>query len=194
MEKLTDAHLYRVFLRVNDLQCKQTFESMAEGQDFLMAKLRALAEAYEKICWNEFQNRTQFSLERMLPYGFGVGFRQKSAIRRAYGEYWERRICADLLKKNVLGPGLKKQIDTPVGLVFLCFLCLGSGEIGTGYGLNAAQAEDSALRSAWRKKSYPQVPPHFSETTASPEVTRLTPLEYPWLECFCVGTLRKTIA
>lgn len=162
----------------------QVFEGMAEAPLAVSAYLFALAECYEKYCIWSLQNEMGRVLDTAYAYGLGVGFRKSAAERRAWGEFYERKILTD--ESRAIG-ALKQE--TPVGVVYLHKLKSASGSIGTGYGTSEKRAEASALRSLYRKHQFAQENKIFRIDQNPPTVHRITPASDAWLECYLIGTL-----
>lgn len=188
-QSLSDPPLWRTVIRLKDTKSGQVYDGMGEGASIPQSKLKALAEAYERLCLQDFSDRTGVKLDKRFPFGIGVGLRRKSAILRAYGEYWERRSYLQNAQQNSHDNATESScIQTPYGRVFVCRIVSTNSQIGTGYGLTNAEAKDSAERSALRKRDFPQDHPQFIEPLIKPTELNLTPTKAPWLECFAVGT------
>jgi hypothetical protein len=86
----------------------QIFEGMAEGHHNSITKLRSLAEAYEKLCLSEKDNNYDFR----FPFGIGVGLSKNSAIRRAYGEFYERANFQLIESENKMEDSAVQTLDT----------------------------------------------------------------------------------
>ncbi len=187
-ECLNPPPLWRHVIKLTDLKSNTDYFGMAEGHLKKLAQLRALAEAYERLCRDQFEKASQRTVNRAYPFGLGVGMRKRSAQLRAYGEYWERRghSRAPLLED---GQQVIESIKTPVGTIWVCFSKGTDGILGSGYGQESAQAEDSALRSMRRKKDFPQNQVEFKVPNDTPQLIRITPVRDAWLECYLVGHL-----
>lgn len=181
-------HLHRFYCEIMDLDSSLSFDGMAEGKTALLAQLRALAEAYERFCIFAYREMVGFKLDQTLPYGLGVGFRHKSAERRAWGEYHERRLASASDFTKILPETMDTQsIATRAGEVFVTVMKTKEGQIGTGYGATPPEAQDSARRSAYRKRDYPQEVPKFMAPCESPLILPITPRKGAWLECVLIG-------
>ncbi|MBI3534343.1 MAG: hypothetical protein HY072_02480, partial [Deltaproteobacteria bacterium] len=139
---------YRCCVKIKDLLNNHIVEGMGEGHTHGFAKLRALAEAYEQICLYSYQTQSQIKFDLSFPYGLGVGFRKKSALLRAYGEYFERLTYYTSHYTNLgeFNTEIPQRIQTPIGSVFISAQKTLNGKIGTGYGISSDQAKDSAKR------------------------------------------------
>ena len=148
----------------------------------LQAKLKAAAEAYERLCFSE----TNLTFNKSLPYGLGVGLRKNSAIRRAYAEFYERNYLSILKTSGKPITSETKMFETPYGEVYVAIF--NKGLFGSGYGFTEKAAQDSAYRSFLRVKDIPQDSPLFKTTEETPQLIKITPKE-KWLECYFVGFL-----
>jgi hypothetical protein len=163
---------------------EKRFLGMAEGGNVFIAKLRAFAEAYEKFCLDE----SKIEYIQNLPQGLGVGIRKKTAIKRAYGEYFERKefYTEDLIEIN----DLTKSIASKWGNIYISYLKNGK-IVGTGYGLTPSEAKDSAKRSFWRESEYPQKKIYFVKTEFTPIIVKITSNRLKLLECYFVGHINN---
>ena len=184
--RLKEESYYRSFCKIADKEQKLYFEGMAEGLYPLVAQLRALAEAYERSCLKGYFGSSVTKMGEGRPYGAGVGFRRSSAIIRAYGEFHERK---SLTKLAAIEENRIFKIATPYGEIYVAGLRFEDGTLGTGYGLLAKEAKDSAYRSALRKKSYSVERWTFHSVDSDPEVVCITPKNGGWLECYFVGLI-----
>jgi len=189
--RLTATKYYRCACKILDKTNGLIFAGMAEGEAPIIAKLRAISEAYERSClWRIFDTKTN-TIGRGMPYGAGVGFRKGMAIRRAYGEYYERYVLSRLDEYKTIPVGGRKVIchKTIWGPVFVAIIRGDTDALATGYGFTTYEALDSAFRSLVRKKDYPDNSRAFYKTYEVPKVSRITPEEGGWLECYFVGTV-----
>ena len=190
-KEIANTGFVRAYFKISDTALNAEYEGMAEGESECISRVRALAEAYERACLEEFQKLNSVTLDRRFPYGLGVGLRSSTAIRRAYGEYWERkRFHADPNTRN-WGDHLAETIDTEYGPVFIARVRSEESQVGTGYGLSAREAENSAIRSSLRKVDYPQEHRTFASDFAHPTLQKITISKNPWLECYLVGTILR---
>lgn len=169
----------RSSVKVTDVKTDISFTGMAEDISKPFATLLATAEAYERLCQTTFLNNQR--LVPNLPFGTGVGFR-KHAQLRAWGEFFER--ARYHTGNSTVEPPVK--LSCPAGTVFVCKVDH-AGHLGTGYGTNATGAKHSAIKSAFRKRDFPQKTPLFQTPMQTPQLFRMTPQEDPWLECYLVG-------
>lgn len=187
---LEESKMWRVISVVLDTVTLDRYSGMGESCTIDMAKLRAAAEAYERSCM-DFFIKSVGGLNKKIPYGLGVGFRGKSALRRAYAEYYERKFLREFI---VLSAGqsrlFKKQ--TIVGDIWLSFIRKEDGFFGSGYGFNSDEAVGSSLRSALRKKDFGLEHVFFEEVEESPVFIRITATPSAWLECYIVGHFSST--
>ncbi len=179
---------FRVSVQIMDKLQKKYFEGMAEGHTRLVARLRATAEAYEKACFFESLAHNSNGIDIDFPYGLGVGFRNKSAILRAYGEYYERLLYTKMLGN--LTPTTQKY-RTKSGDVFVSFVVSKDGIFGSGYGLTSKLALDSANRAALRYRDFEIDIKKYKVPVHEPSVIRMTTSKEPWLECYYVGQVRS---
>lgn len=170
----------RVTAVFKDVKTGTEIGGVAEGTSILQAKLRAAAEAYERLCFSE----ARLTLNKSLPYGLGVGLRKDSAIRRAYAEFYERNYLSILKTRSKPITSETKMFETPYGKVYVAIF--NKGLVGSGYGFTENAAQDSAYRSYLRVKDIPQEPPVFQSPSESPQLIKITPKE-KWLECYFVG-------
>ncbi len=176
---------YRSFCKIADKEQKLYFEGMAEGNSPLIAQLRALAEAYERSCLRSYFGTQATTIGGGYPYGAGVGFRKKSAIIRAYGEYFERFVLST--NKHTLDRLQTEEFPSPVGTLYVSLIFEHECILGSGYGISRQDSEDSANRSVIRKRDYPQIVPHFKFSGEIPKLINITPASEAWLNCFYVG-------
>lgn len=179
-----------VLLRDQSLNIEES--GMAEGSSWPLTRLRAAAEAYEKICHRSAVESGRLHRNEEMSFGYGVSNNSKTAILRARAEYFERMHAQRMTENLRVKEGqISQEIQTADGSIWIA--AVRQGEIfGTGYGLNQKQALDSAQRSLQRKKDFPSVMHSFAFqfTDQEPEIIRLTP-ERPWLECYFCGHTRK---
>ncbi len=183
-ECLSADRLFRCRIRIRDEKFSLAFEGMAEGSTKAVAKLLALAEAYERMCLNQYQVEKSCRIRTDLPYGLGVGLRKNSAFRRSWGEFYERLILGNASPGS---PARSLVRETRLGKVFLYSLTSTSGQIGTGYGLSKRQAISSAQRSAIRKRDLHLQQTRFLVADGEPKSILITPAKQAWLECHLVG-------
>lgn len=162
---------------------------MAEGLSLDMSRIRAAAEAYERLLLDDLRRSCPGILRGDVAYGIGVANRLQDATRRAYAEFWERSLLSDpaWVGKLSLGKANMVRRSTPAGDVVICSLLHATGLIGSGYGFTEDEALDSARRSIQRNLDFPQEKRSFTCGFQEPKEVVLTPQEDPWLECVLIG-------
>jgi len=167
--------------------------AVAEGWSKLESRIRAAAEAYERLCLWHLSGTLTATLDFNLPYGIGVAYTKKTSESRAMAEYFERKHHLELSRELTLAGSIKtRKIKTYLqDFVWIGAVVLEHGTIGTGYGLTEQLAVDSARRSAFRKKDFPQQMPRFEVPKSDPVLRALTPLQTPWLECWFYGHVKE---
>lgn len=180
----------RVEVRLHDRLTEREYLGMAEARGAGLARVRAAAEAYEKCCFEAFLSLGGFRLDRARPYGLAAAGSAAKARRLAFGEYWERRRVAELgaRAEDVDGEPRFAAHDSGRGVVHTC-LVGEAGRLGSGYGLSARDALDSARRSLLRKVDFALAPHVFTPPTSGemPREARLTPDRGAWLEVHLWG-------
>lgn len=175
---------HRVYVEIEHLDSQKVYAGMAEGRKLIEARVRALAEAYERICLGTFERCLNGSIDKTMPHGLGVGLTADEARLRAYSEYFEREGLSELEGNH--DEAVIRQLSSPPH-VFGAYLRRGT-QVFSGYGPNSDQALDSARRMAARCRDYPQPIRRFEKPTSPP-------CEYPIklpnspLHCFCIGQL-----
>lgn len=181
---LNNQKYYHSFIRFMDREQNQYFEGMAEGLSKYVTRLRAAAEAYERACYILFMRKNPDAIDSKFPYGIGVGLRSKSAIKRAFGEYYERLLYTEM-RDNL--KSTTRVYKTTVGKKYVSIIESNIGFFGSGYGDSVKSAEDSALRSIIRYKDYPVDMKKYELPSSEPSIIRLTLENEPWLECYYIG-------
>ena len=173
---------FRCMIELRDSRENRTAQGMAEGKTRNAAILRALAEAYERLC-------LPGALSKTFPFGSGVALTRKTALCRATGEYFERLWLNDAAIVDAIRAG-EAWTKAAVFSGFRAWACIrrdATGMTGSGYGLSRAEALDSAERSLIRKRAYPQEDPRFQMPSNQPRIICCTPKEGAWLECWLIG-------
>ncbi len=187
--RLPTASLFRSWIRIRDNHSGAEIGGMAEGFSLDMSRIRAAAEAYERLLLDDLRRSCPAFLRGDAPYGIGVANHLQDATRRAYAEFWERSLLDDpaWVSKLSLGKASTVKRNTPAGDVVICSLLHTTGLIGSGYGFTEDEALDSARRSIQRNLDFPQEKRTFNCGFQDPKELVLTPQEDPWLECVLVG-------
>lgn len=170
-------------------------EAMAEGHTRWQARLRAVAEAYERLCLSLSGMRER--REEHAPFGSAVAWQSKTACIRAFAEYHEREQQRELLAQIPAGKlhvfrNFESPLRTPV---WICVLRDAAGSWGSGYGISQSAALDSAERSAARRRDFPgEVLMEYREAESKAQFVNITPAVHPWLECWCYGHIPNSVS
>lgn len=170
---------YRVKVEIYDNLTNKHLIGFAEAESRTLAEVRAFAEAYERGLLGEALTK----VDTKFPWGVGCALKKVTAIKRAYGEYYERKYLNCFTQEET---PISKAINTPYGDVYI-YLFKKKGLIGSGYGLCESEAKNSALRSLNRNEDYKLEKVYFKNTETKPEEIQLSRTKKAWLECWFVG-------
>ena len=183
--------LVRVWVELSH-QNGMTKHGASEWATVLGAKLRAFAEAYERLSSALLIERTGFSRVESRPFGYGVGWTVSSAQRRAIAEHFERSQSAELHRLARASPMFPIILSAHVegNVIFCASLADEKETVGTGYGTSRTTAEFSALRSLRRIQDHGSASKDFLHAPLSPKIVRLTPGKTEkWLEVIFFGDI-----
>jgi hypothetical protein len=189
VNRISNEDYFRVSCQFTDIESGKSSYAMAEGKNYRIAKLRCVAEAYERLCVDLYFGAIE--IDRRFPYGLGVGLRSSSALRRAFGEYFERCIAYTSDQNHKFDHLYGDRFETPYGPAYVCIVRDNEKLIGSGYGFSTGEARESALRSKLRKMSVPQNPIKFQVPDHTPIEYLITPKVNAWLECGFVGFIKQ---
>lgn len=179
-EHLSDRY-WRCSLRVFDTDTGCFFSGMAEDRIKSAAKLKSLAEAYERLSIALYESSHNKTLNTSKPYGISTHQSHKSARIMARAEYEERRQWQPGLSNRYFESQFEGQsIFVWIGTI--------NGIYCSGYGTSKLDALDSAHRSHLRIKDFPEsVVPFFQHCDSEPEIKEIGFLGKWWLPCWCIG-------
>ncbi len=193
-ERKVDGKYFRCHCGLGIANQDHYAEAMAEGQTRSLARLRAVAEAYERLCLSLSGIREH--REKHAPFGSAVAWRGKTACIRAFAEYHERKWQRELLTQIPVGEtrvfrNFKSTLRTPV---WICVVRDAAGCWGSGYGTSQSGSLDSAQRSAARRRDFPgEEVGEYGEAGSGARFVNITPEVHPWLECWCYGHISNSV-